>query len=134
MSYDYDSIQVAMRQYVRRVYKGKLMSPPVPAGGGVWHVAIQDGDGRLRIVKVKHSELHRLTSNDPPKTRDYEYVVYAAPRVSGEGIRVKGSLVRGLPEAKRVAKRVGSPAGIYSITKGRFVGYIHPNGRYVSFR
>jgi hypothetical protein len=36
--------------------------------------------------------------------------------------------------AKRVAKEMGPPAAIYSVSKGRFVGYVHPNGRYVTFR
>lgn len=29
---------------------------------------------------------------------------------------------------------MGSPAAVYSVSKGRFVGHVHPNGRYVPFR
>jgi hypothetical protein len=66
-------------------------------------------------------------------TRDYEWVVYPEPRVAGEGIKIRpSSLTRGFEEAKRVAKeRPGS--GIYSVTHGRFVGWVNFNGRFVRF-
>jgi hypothetical protein len=63
-------------------------------------------------------------------TRDYEYVVYPSTIVQGEGVRVPGFGEAGFQAAKRFAKeRHGS--GIYSVSKGRFVGWINFNGRLV---
>lgn len=75
-------------------------------------------------------------------TRDYEYVVYpeASHRHAERSVKVPMRRVRGtlkpydLTDAKRVAKEMGPPAGVYSVSKGRFVGYVHPSGRYVTFR
>jgi hypothetical protein len=75
-------------------------------------------------------------------TRDYEYVVYpeASHRNAERAVKVPMRRVGGtlkpydLTDAKRVAKEMGAPAGIYSVSKGRFVGYVHPSGRYVPFR
>jgi len=69
-------------------------------------------------------------------TRNYEYVVYPEPshRHADRSVKIPMRAGRGpyeLDEAKRVAKTMGSPAAIYSVSAGRFVGYIHPNGRYV---
>lgn len=69
-------------------------------------------------------------------TRNYEYVVYPEPshRHAERAVKVPQQRGRGpfdLGGAKLVAKQMGSPAAIYSVSKGRFVGYIHPNGRYV---
>lgn len=75
-------------------------------------------------------------------TRDHEYVVYpeASHRHAERAVKVPMRRVGGslrpydLTDAKRVAKEMGPPAGIYSVSKGRFVGYVHPSGRYVAFR
>lgn len=63
-------------------------------------------------------------------TRDYEYVVYPSTRVEGAGVNVAGFGEKGFQSAKRLAK--GHPgSGIYSVSKGRFVGWINFNGRLV---
>ncbi len=72
-------------------------------------------------------------------TRDYEYVVYPEPshRHAERTVKVPYRKGRGpydLTDAKRVAKEMGPPAAIYSVSKGAFVGYIHGNGRFVPFR
>lgn len=72
-------------------------------------------------------------------TRNYEYVVYpeASHRHAERSVKVPQRRGRGpydLGAAKLVAKQMGSPAAIYSVSKGGFVGYVHPNGRYVTFR
>jgi hypothetical protein len=77
-----------------------------------------------------------------PATRNYEYVVYpeATHRNADRAVKVPTRRVGGavrpydLTDAKRVAKEMGSPAAIYSVSAGRFVGYVHPSGRYVTFR
>jgi hypothetical protein len=77
-----------------------------------------------------------------PATRDYEYVVYpeATHRHAERSVKIPMRRVGGslrpydLTDAKRAAKQMGTPAAIYSISKGRFVGYVHPSGRYVTFR
>jgi len=77
-----------------------------------------------------------------PATRDYEYVVYpeATHRHAERSVKVPMRRVGGavrpydLTDAKRVAKEMGAPAGVYSVSKGRFVGYVHPSGRFVTFR
>ena len=67
--------------------------------------------------------------------RTYEFVVYQQPHVQGKGINVPNTTIRDVKKAVAFAKQhVGRGAGIYSITKGRFVGWINPNGRFVSFR
>ena len=70
--------------------------------------------------------------------RNYEYVVYpeASHRNADRAVEVPASGRNwwDLTAAKREAKQMGSPAAIYSVSKGRFVGYVHPNGRYVTFR
>jgi hypothetical protein len=71
------------------------------------------------------------------ETRNYEYVVYPQARVEGEGIKVVPSSLGsnvGLNRAKSIAKtQYGSGAAIYSVSKGRFVGWITPTGRYSPF-
>lgn len=72
-------------------------------------------------------------------TRDYEYVVYPEPshRNAERAVKIPRRQGRGpydLRDAKAAAKQMGSPAAIYSVSKGRFVGYIHGNGRFVPFR
>ena len=75
-------------------------------------------------------------------TRDYEYVVYpeATHRHADRAVKIPMRRVGGslrpydLTAAKLEAKRMGAPAAIYSVSKGRFVGYVHPSGRYVTFR
>jgi hypothetical protein len=77
--------------------------------------------------------LNRPTSSGVV-TRNYEYVVYPEARHAGRAVKVPMRRGRGpydLGGAKLVAKQMGSPAAIYSVSKGRFVGYIHSNGRYV---
>lgn len=60
-----------------------------------------------------------------------DYYVYRQPNHSGEAIKVVGDL----REAKRIAKSLGiAYAAIYSVSGGRFVGYISPTGRYVPTR
>ena len=75
-------------------------------------------------------------------TRNYEYVVYpeTSHRHAERAVKIPMRRVGGslrpydLTDAKRAAKQMGPPAAIYSISKGRFVGYVHPSGRYVTFR
>lgn len=65
---------------------------------------------------------------------DYEYVVYPSTRVEGSGIKIVPSRIgdkRSLDEAKAVA-RAAPGSGIYSVTRGRFIGWITPSGRYSS--
>jgi hypothetical protein len=67
-------------------------------------------------------------------TRDYEWVVYPSTHVAGDGITIRpSSLTRGLDKAKAVAKEHPG-SGIYSVSRGRFVGWINFKGRYVPFR
>lgn len=83
-----------------------------------------------------------VAPRSPSPTRDYEYVVYpdTSHRHAERAVRVPVRRARGarrpydLTDAKRVAKEMGPPAGVYSVSKGRFVGYVHPNGRYIAFR
>ena len=72
-------------------------------------------------------------------TRNYEYVVYpeATHRHAERAVKIpmrRGKGPYDLTDAKRAAKRMGPSAAIYSVSKGRFVGYVHSNGRYVTFR
>ena len=72
-------------------------------------------------------------------TRDYEYVVYpeATHRNADRAVKIPTRRGKGpydLAAAKIAAKKMGAPAAIYSVSKGRFVGYVHPSGRYVTFR
>ena len=86
----------------------------------------------------------RVVSHSTVATRNYEYIVYPEPshRYAERSVRIPYSVSRAggsirpfdLTAAKLAAKQMGSPAAIYSVSKGRFVGYIHPNGRYVPFR
>ena len=58
----------------------------------------------------------------------------ASHRHAERAVKVPRQRGRGpydLGGAKLVAKQMGPSAAIYSVSKGRFVGYIHPNGRYV---
>lgn len=69
-------------------------------------------------------------------TRNYEYVVYPEPshRHAARAVKVPNRRGKGpydLYGAKLVARQMGSPAAVYSTSAGRFVGYIHHNGRYV---
>jgi hypothetical protein len=105
-------------------------------------------DGRAHSTIQRNEELMpmavrgSLRSYDLTATRDYEYVVYpeASHRHAERAVKIPMRRVRGslrsydLTDAKRAAKQMGPPAAIYSVSKGRFVGYIHPNGRYVPFR
>ena len=70
------------------------------------------------------------------ETRDYEYIVYPEARVSGSGVKVnvKRGKLWDLTDAKAVARAMGHPAAIYSVSKGRFVGYIGRAGKFVRFR
>jgi len=65
-------------------------------------------------------------------TRNYEYIVYRDTRVSGEGIKIPGTGFKKahLEAAKKVAKDLGPGSGIYSVSKGRFIGWITFNGYY----
>lgn len=76
-----------------------------------------------------------MSNRQPP--RDYEYAIYKQPHVQGDRVVVPGSRMsdKGEKAAIDFAKEnVGAGAGIYSITHGRFVGWINPNGRFVRFR
>ena len=115
------------------------------------YAAVLHGANRTRGGAV--ADLHRLAADDrgpgaagrrahATKKDYYEYVVYPetshrhAERAVKVPMRRVGSALRpyDLTDAKRVAKQMGSPASIYSVSKGRFVGYVHPSGRYVTFR
>ena len=72
-----------------------------------------------------------------PATRNYEYVVYpeASHRNGDRAVKIPTRRGKGpydLTDAKIAAKKMGAPAAIYSVSKGRFVGYVHPSGRYVA--
>lgn len=102
-------------------------------------IVATDPDGYARIVRANNNT--SAVAHSPIATRTYEYVVYPEASVSQTDRAVKvpmrrvGGTLRpyDLTDAKRVAKEMGPPAGIYSVSKGRFVGYIHPNGRYRYF-
>ena len=65
-------------------------------------------------------------------TRNYEYVVYPEPRVAGEGYKIiPSTLVNEKPAIAYAKRHPGS--GIYSVTKGRFIGWVNFNGRFVRF-
>ncbi len=79
------------------------------------------------------------TAHSTIATRNYEYVVYpeATHRNADRAVKIPTRQGKGpydLTDAKREAKQMGAPAAIYSVSKGRFVGYVHPSGRYVTFR
>ena len=91
----------------------------------------------LQQLGYKQERVERALK--PYKSRHVEYVVYpdASHRHAERAVRVPSRRGKGpydLTDAKHVAKAMGPPAAIYSVSKGRFVGWIHPNGRYVPFR
>jgi hypothetical protein len=125
----------------------------VPLGDGVFQIAVREA-GTPTTIKLRvprdvtrspemEAHLARLKKGDMKlglrsgriETRDYEYVVYRSTKVSGTGIRIAGTgfTKRSLEDAKRVAKEYPG-SGVYSTSKGRFVGWINFNGRYVPFR
>ena len=82
---------------------------------------------------------HGAVAHSTVATRDYEYVVYpeATHRHAERAVKIPRRRGKGpydLTDAKQAAKQMGSPAAIYSVSQGRFVGYVHPNGRYQTFR
>jgi hypothetical protein len=88
------------------------------------------------IAEILAAPLLNPATSSGEVTRNYEYVVYpeASHRHAERAVKVPMRRGRGpydLGGAKLVAKKMGPPAAIYSVSKGRFVGYIHPNGRYV---
>ena len=67
-----------------------------------------------------------------PGTRSYEYVVYPEARVAGDGVKVEGFGEKAFQAAARYAKSLPQwGAGIYSVSKGRFVSYVGRSGRMV---
>lgn len=66
-------------------------------------------------------------------TRNHDYVVYRHVRVEGEGLIVHGMGKPALRSAVAMAKTYGPGAGVYSISKGSFVGYITDSGRWRPF-
>ena len=81
---------------------------------------------------MKRRGLHRRYGH--AETRSYEYVVYPECRVAGEGVKVEGFGEKAFQAAARVAKthwgqRWG--AGIYNVSKGRFVSYVGRSGKMV---
>lgn len=98
--------------------------------------------GTMEYKRAKARAKPRGSSHATIATRDYEYVVYpeASHRHADRAVKIPMRRVGGavrpydLADAKRAAKQMGAPAAIYSISKGRFVGYVHPSGRYVTFR
>lgn len=88
------------------------------------------------IAEILARPLLNPATSSGEVTRNYEYVVYPEPshRHAERAVKVPRRRGRGpydLADAKLVAKRMGPPAAIYSTSAGRFVGYVHPNGRYV---
>lgn len=122
------------------------------SGGGVMLYTQRRDDGHwLDFSKGTEAELRRevvpLTSIGSRAhstiagraLRDYEYVIYpeATHRHAERALKIPSRPGKGLfdlTDAKLAAKKMGPPAAIYSVSKGRFVGYIHPNGRYIAFR
>lgn len=99
-------VRADMRLYVRRVYGASLVGLPIPMPGGVWRAVIQDHPhGPTRIVQIPHAELHRLTSNDPGRSKALKRYV-RIPRTPAQVKRVRQA-VR-LKHAAWVAKQ--SPA------------------------
>jgi hypothetical protein len=91
------------------------------------------------IAEILAGPLLNPATSSGVVTRNYEYVVYpeASHRYAERAVKVPQRRGRGpydLGGAKLVAKQMGTPAAIYSVSKGRFVGYVHPSGRYVTFR
>ena len=99
-------------------------------------------DAEIAETLAKGGEKPGAVAHSTIATRDYEYVVYpeTSHRHAERAVKVPMRRVGGslrpydLTDAKRAAKQMGSPASIYSVSKGRFVGYVHPSGRYVTFR
>jgi hypothetical protein len=88
------------------------------------------------IDEILARPLVNPAASDGTVTRNYEYIVYPEPshRHAERAVKVPNRRGRGpydLSGAKLVAKKMGSPAAIYSVSKGGFVGYIHSNGRFV---
>ena len=103
------------------------------------HAASTPGTMEYKRAKRKARAKPRGSSHATIATRDYEYVVYpeTSHRHAERAVKIPTRRGKGpydLTDAKRAAKQMGSPASIYSVSKGRFVGYVHPSGRYVTFR
>ena len=65
-------------------------------------------------------------------TRSYEYVVYPSTRVEGEGVKIDGFGEKGYQAAARFAKSLPQwGAGVYSVSKGRFVSYVGSRGKMI---
>lgn len=123
---------------------GTADHPVAPYSHGIAELAAEATEEARQRWEMHHDRLRKVSrsSHSTIVTRDYEYVVYpetshrhAERAVKVPMRRVGGSLrTYDLTDAKRVAKQMGTPASIYSVSKGRFVGYVHPSGRYVTFR
>jgi len=106
-----------------------------PKRGWVWAVMPHSDPRRMGLPSSSGDRERRRPRRDPPATRDYEYLVYPEARHSGEPRKApRGRNHWDLGPAKKIAREMGHPAAIYSVSKGRFVGYIGRSGRFVPFR
>jgi hypothetical protein len=109
-----------------------------PVGGPFpdYDTAKKKADRTGGYVKFVTGEAAEPESSERSDVRNYEFVVYPSTRHEGEGVKVPGSFAspKSLRAAIKVAKDTYGPgAGIYSVTRGAWEGWINHNGRYVSF-
>ena len=120
---------------------GTSEHPVAAHAHGIAELAAEATEEARQRWEMHHGALRKLrrSSHSTIATRDYEYVVYpeASHRHAERAVKIPRQRGKGpydLTEAKLAAKQMGAPAAIYSVSKGRFVGYVHPRGRYVTFR
>ena len=123
---------------------GTADHPVAAYSHGIAELAAEATEEARQRWEMHHERLRKASrsSHSTIATRDYEYVVYpeTSHRHAERAVKIPMRRVGGslrpydLTDAKRAAKQMGSPAAIYSVSKGRFVGYVHPSGRYVTFR
>jgi hypothetical protein len=128
---------------IKREVDEVLAKGNVPDEGGLrhYHVGHAGSCGTSACLAQAERGKHDYKAGDSGHstivTRNYEYVVYPEASHRNAERAVKVPIRRGtfdLTDAKHEAKQMGTPAAIYSVSKGRFVGYVHPSGRYVTFR
>ncbi len=123
---------------------GTADHPVAPYSYGIAELAAEATEEARQRWEMQHERLGKFkrSSHSTIATRDYEYIVYpeATHRHAESAVKIPMRRIGGsirpydLTDAKRTAKQMGAPAAIYSVSKGRFVGYVHPSGRYVAFR
>jgi len=123
---------------------GTADHPVAAYAHGIAELAAEATEEARQRWEMHHDRLRKVSRSShstiaAPATRYHEYVVYpeATHRHAERAVKIPTRRGKGpydLTDAKIAAKKMGAPAAIYSISKGRFVGYVHPSGRYVTFR